>query len=110
MSVHVTSPVWKFQGLTPPEKLVLLKLADCANEEGESIYPAVSTVMRETGLSETAVRQALRHFKKWGILLAEGKHERRRTVVYRMNMELLKNGFPEASAGVRHAQGAPDEG
>jgi hypothetical protein len=48
--------------------------------------------------------------KKLGILLTEGRHDRRRTVVYRMNMELLKNGFPEDHERVRQTKGSPDEG
>jgi len=113
MSVHVSSPVWKFCGLTPTEKLVLLRLADCANEDGESIYPAVSTIMRETGLKESTVRQALRNFRNWKIIIPDGKHNRRRTVIYSMNMDLIRKGFRaylEGLDGVQQAEGPADGG
>lgn len=52
--------------LTPPQRHVLLILADMANEQGEC-WPSRSTLMERTGYKETAVKDALR------VLQAEGK-------------------------------------
>ena len=49
--------VWKID-LPPMEKLVLLALADCANDEGKA-WPAASTLMRKTNASESSVRRAV---------------------------------------------------
>ena len=56
--------VWKID-LTPTEKLVLLAIADCANDEGKA-WPAASTLMRKTSLSESSVRRAV------GVLVEKG--------------------------------------
>jgi hypothetical protein len=40
------------------EKLVLLALADCANDEGRC-WPSASTLARKTGEGERTVRRAV---------------------------------------------------
>lgn len=44
--------------LTPPERLVLLRLADASNEEGMSWY-SQPRIAADTGLGERSVRRAL---------------------------------------------------
>lgn len=57
MSVRVMSAVWEAD-LPPMEKLVLLALADCANDEGHC-WPAASTLARKSGQGERTVRRAV---------------------------------------------------
>ncbi len=95
MSVKMMALFWEFEGLTLAEKLVGLKMGDYANDEGESIYPAVGTIVRHTGVAESTVREILSRFKKWELISAYGRHEKRRTVMYRLNVEMLQKGFPE---------------
>lgn len=67
MSVHIAAPVWKLL-LPTLDKFVLLKLADCANDEGENAYPAVATIARETGMSVRSVQRSLGNLLREGIL------------------------------------------
>lgn len=57
MSVKLMSAVWAVD-LSLPEKLVLLALADSANDEG-MCWPSVGSLYKKCSLSERAVRQAI---------------------------------------------------
>ncbi len=70
MSVHVSSLVWRAP-LAGNEKLVLLKLADCADDEGGNAYPSVARVARECGVSRRTVQTILKRFVSRGLLIVE---------------------------------------
>lgn len=57
MSVRVMSLVWDTD-LPPSEKLVLLALADAANDEGHC-WPSATTIARKSGQGERTVRRAI---------------------------------------------------
>jgi hypothetical protein len=57
MSVRVMSAVWELD-LPPSEKLVLLALADCANDEG-ICWPSATTLARKSGQGERTVRRCI---------------------------------------------------
>lgn len=50
--------VWELQ-LLPTDKLVLLALADCANDDGHC-WPSIATIARKSGVSERSVQRAIR--------------------------------------------------
>ena len=64
--------VWDAEFPTMAMKLVALKLADCANDDGENIYPWVRSVEAATGVSESAVREALADMEASGLLAVTG--------------------------------------
>ena len=51
------SAVWD-ANIPPSEKLVLLALADCANDEGHC-WPSAATLARKSGQGERTVRRAI---------------------------------------------------
>lgn len=57
MSVRVMTAVWDTP-LPPMEKLVLLALADCANDEGHC-WPSAPTLARKSGQGERTVRRCI---------------------------------------------------
>jgi hypothetical protein len=57
MSVRVMSLVWDAD-LPPSEKLVLLALADCANDEGHC-WPSAATLARKSGQGERTIRRSI---------------------------------------------------
>lgn len=67
MSVHVTSLVWKLD-LPSTVKLVLLKLADHARDDGSGVYPSQSSVAKETGLCDRTVRSVISQAVEFGVL------------------------------------------
>lgn len=80
MSVHASSAVWRL-ALEPAAKLIMLALADMANDEGVC-WPSVASLLTRTGLSESTVRRYLGELETAGLLK---KHERPgRSTVYRV--------------------------
>jgi hypothetical protein len=71
MSIRITSMVWDLE-LGRDEKLILLAYADCADHDGGSIFPAISTVAKKTGYSQRSVQRHTRSLEKKGYLISEG--------------------------------------
>ena len=61
--------VWEAQ-LPPMEKLVLLALADCANDEGHC-WPSANTLARKSGQGERTVRRSIQSLIGKGHLTQE---------------------------------------
>lgn len=59
MSTILMSACWPLQGMSAPQKAVLISLADNANDDGVC-WPSVAKIAMRTCLSERAVRNALR--------------------------------------------------
>ena len=74
MSVHITAPVWHLN-LPTNRKMVLLKLADCANQHGANAFPSVDTIARDTGVSRRTVQTILAEFRSSDVLVVE-RHEK----------------------------------
>lgn len=66
MSIAIMTASW---GLALPatEKLVLLALADCANDEGEC-WPSIATIKRKTGAGERTIQRAIRSLEECGVV------------------------------------------
>lgn len=67
MSSRLLGPAWDAT-LPPMQKLVLLKLVDCANDDGSSCWPSVATIVGDTGASRRFVQRTLRLFEGDGLL------------------------------------------
>lgn len=61
------------ESLTPTQRHVLLVLADYVNDETLSAYPSIATLSGRTGLSERAIRMALRALETHGIIATHFK-------------------------------------
>jgi len=60
--------VFDARGLTPPQRLVALALADHADHEGRNAYPAVNTLAAKTELHRRTVQRALADLVASGFL------------------------------------------
>ena len=92
MSFRLLKAVWNVHAanITAVERLVLLNLADHANDDGQNAYPAVRTIARETSLSVRAVQDALvRLSAPDRKLIRETCRMSRRAVVYALNLDML---------------------
>ena len=67
MSIFQMSKVWTMQNLEPGEKLVLLAVADFADDEGRA-WPSIPTLAKKSSLSEDTVRRKLRKLVHAGTL------------------------------------------
>lgn len=75
---------WRLAGLTPTQKLVLLSLADNANDQGEC-YPSIAQIAARTCLSIRAVRVAVRSLEDSGIV--ESAARSGTSTTYLLNVE-----------------------
>lgn len=65
MSVHITSRAWKTKGLSMTQKIVLVKLADNASDQGQC-WPSVPTIAKECSCTERAVYSAIKELERLG--------------------------------------------
>ena len=72
MSIHAVSAAFKHDCPSPTAKLVLLALANYADADGLA-YPSVKKIVSETGLSERAVRSALKVLVEAGAIEIEAR-------------------------------------
>lgn len=107
MSVDLMRLCWRVEFPSAAMSAVAVKLADCANDDGENVYPSVGRVERETRLSERAVRKCLAIFEECGLLEvvqeAHGNKWNRSTTIRRFNMQKLH----ELSAVEQRGRGSP---
>lgn len=54
--------------LQPSKKIVLLALADFANDEGKNIFPSVATIAKKSSLSHRTVQTIIGGFLNYGVL------------------------------------------
>jgi hypothetical protein len=71
VSVEATTAAWAWPGLSPTEKLVLVRIGDHAAPDGTNAWPSNSRLQRDTGLSERAIRGALRSLEQKGALTVD---------------------------------------
>lgn len=81
MSYKVIGPAWEAD-LSCPAKLVLISLADQANDEG-ICWPSVQTMIRRTGLCDRAVRGHLHDLEEGGHITRDFRSGR--STVYRIH-------------------------
>ena len=80
MSIHFISQAWKTPVADSKAKLVLLKLADNANDDGVA-WPHIETIVAETSLCRSSVFRALDKLEESGLIT---RHRGRNEVVYRI--------------------------
>jgi hypothetical protein len=72
VSVHVISWVLHQSKARLGDRLVLLMLADKANDDGTGAWPSVRTIAREARMSVRAVQYSLRRLEAAGAIVATG--------------------------------------
>lgn len=68
MSIGVLNEVWQHAAVDGGTLLVLLALADCADEKTRTCYPGVKALAKKARLSERQVQYCLRRLRKLGII------------------------------------------
>ena len=92
MSIHVISLVLSRKVGGPVRKCVLLKLADCANDDGSGIWPSKATVAAETEVHKDTVKKHIRDMVKTGLLIEVGRRPCSNgfTTVYDLDLDVLE--------------------
>lgn len=79
--------------LPPSPKVVLVSLADNANDHGEC-WPAIATICRRTSLGKTAVIEAIKYLEAAGYLHADRSNGRRTSYVITVGQTSLFDPKP----------------
>jgi hypothetical protein len=99
MSVRVMTLVWEKYPAGGSELLLMLALADWANDAGDRIYPSVGTIAKKVRQSERNVQRLLRRIEKSGWLeIVDNKHGGHGlTRRYRIPLEMVTTCRPSIS-------------
>lgn len=85
MSGKTTGKVWDLK-LTPAKQIVLLALADKADQNDEHITPGIPLVSWMTGYSERQVQRIVKSLIADGLLVVTGESARHKPTSYRINV------------------------
>lgn len=85
-------------GIPRGQRFVLVKLCDCANDEG-LCYPSQETVAEDTGFGETAVQQHIKWLKENNFIKSARRQRgrERQSDIYRINVTLLEKCYAESA-------------
>lgn len=106
MSVHVMSWVWRHGPSSGTERLVLLAIADHADDEGNA-FPSVAGIAAKSCMTERGTRGVLRRLEEGGWLATEVGGGRGGKSRYRVIM--AENPAPETRNDVPGKSGARPE-
>ena len=97
MSARLMGMAFK-TGIPRGQRFVLVKLCDCANDEG-LCYPSQETVAEDTGFGETAVQQHIKWLKENNFIKSARRQRgrERQSDIYRINVDLLEKCYAEAA-------------
>lgn len=104
MSVKVSGWVWEHAPVKSGELVVLLKLADCAHDDGSGAYPSQAELAEKSRMSERQVRNCLTALEGLGLIERSGV-TRSGVVVWRVMMRSEVGG--EDTSGGKSTAGDP---
>lgn len=87
MSIKVMSRVWECSRHKGSELLLLLAIADFADDRGTNAYPSTETLAKKVRLSERSVQYLLRKLESSGELHTQLKGSRYKTNMYTINFQ-----------------------
>lgn len=111
MSTHISSMVWGMNWGTAGRKLIALKLADHAHDDGEGIYPSLNRVAAETELSRRYITKVVNDWVNIGllILVKRGGKGAASTNVYAFDLELMDLAY-EANISIKDCETYVEQG
>lgn len=85
--------VWE-SALAPVDKLAMLALADWADDDGGSIYPAMSTAAKKASLGLRTLQRVVQRQLGNGVLVREAPAVHHRPARYRIDLDVLRGAAP----------------
>lgn len=98
MSIRVMSAVWASNRYASGSLLILLAMADYANDDDNTCRPAIPSLAAKARLSERQVHRILRQFEADGVIAAVGEYPSRRgkpITIYQINVAALTESDAE---------------
>ena len=103
MSVAVSSWVWKHSKTGGGDRLLLLAIADCADDDGDNAWPSVATLASKTQTSDRTVQRGIERLEREGCLEVHRGAGRGGTHRYRVLMDARAAGQDEPAPPVDNA-------
>ena len=75
MSIKIMDKVFKDTSLDSNKKLIMLSIADNANDQGYA-YPSINTLVEKTSLSKPTVIKHLKELENLGLLISHKRHRK----------------------------------
>lgn len=88
--------VWERDDLDPYERLVMLSLADHADDEG-TCYPSISRLCKRTGMKERGVQNVVRRLDEKGLVRVAKNEGRKGANLYTLTPALNAGGAPQST-------------
>lgn len=85
MSIHLMAAAFLLD-VAPAQKLALLKLCDCADDDGSNAFPSVATLAQAASVSERHAQRLLRELVEAGLLVVQAPASRYRPTTYRISL------------------------
>lgn len=79
MSIKMLNMAWNAECKTNSSKLLLLALADAANDQGEGVeqcFLRIETLAKKTGMSKRAIQYATKELEEQGFLIVQKRYGR----------------------------------
>lgn len=108
MSVEAMSWVWK-QELPPNGRLVLLAIADHADDNGGNAFPSQSTLARKTGYGERQIKNILDALVRTGVLTVSRCHIPNRPAHRQPNLYQINMSQPMSVSKAEFTTAGPSE-
>ena len=68
MSIQLMSLVWEIDFPTPTQKLLMLRYADYANDQGDSIFPSTDELARQCQVTKRGAQYVIQGFRNINLL------------------------------------------
>lgn len=111
MSVRVMTQVWDAD-ISTAEKMVLLIIADHANDDGTNAWPSVATIARKASMSERSVQRHIKSLESAGLLRVEqqaGGNAKMRNDRRPNRYDLIISALHEVTTRTVESDGVTDE-
>lgn len=105
MSVACQNWVWRYSKTTGNDRLLLLAIADCADDDGDNAWPSVETLADKATCSERTVQRRIQVLEETGCLTVLRGAGRNGTHRYRVRMD--KGASKESKEKRRRPAAAP---
>lgn len=90
-----------FKG-TALEKLIMLKLADAAGDDGCDIYPSQQTIATACNCSRRQVSRIMRNLEEQGYIVRQKQNPQIRTIKWKLALDRLKKVAPYNCDNMSH--------
>ena len=94
ISIEQLNLAFDIQGLTPGQKVVLLVLANRANKKSEA-WPSIGSITKQSCLSRSGVKNALRELKDRGLLFKKTRRNRANVYHLTLDQDLTKGSLSD---------------